>query len=185
MWLHSPKCLELALQMLFMGIVASLLVYCINACVIQLLLISNLQYPLASYEIKYLCHLSDIQGCLGCFGFFSTDLFEILLNGNEQLNNCNNFLITFLHFKEFWKDRQACVVDTHLWAENIFFCILHVDYNKDTLVFSLGCNLMLGRWGLDVCMNHIPMFTIKKETVVGWGWGVYLAQGDRKMDTAG
>lgn len=85
--------------------VASPLVYCINACIIQLLLISNLQYLLASYEIKYLCHLSDIQGCLGCFGFFSTDLFEILLNGNEQLNNCNNFLITFLHCKEFWEGR--------------------------------------------------------------------------------
>lgn len=70
--------------------------------------------PLASYEIKYLCHLCDIQGCLGCFGFFSTDLFEILLNGNEQMNNCNNFLITFLHCKELWEDSKACVVDSHL-----------------------------------------------------------------------
>lgn len=112
--------LRIRIANLITGLVATPVMYCINACIILLLIISTPHFLLASYEIKYLCHLSDIQRCLGSFGFFSTDLSDVLLYKNKLLKNCNNFLITFLHCKEFWVDRPVCVVDTHVKEKKHF-----------------------------------------------------------------
>lgn len=56
----------------------------------------------------------------------------------QKTEYCNNFLITFLHFKEFWEDSKACVVDTHLLAE-LFFSVFCMFIIIKTLWFSHFC----------------------------------------------
>lgn len=110
---------------------------------------------------------------LGVLGSFLQILLEILLNGNEQ-NNCNNFLLTFLHCKEFGEDSKACVVDTHLWAENCFFSVFCMLIIIKTLWFSHFSVI----WSLCARVNHVVFFVLTPSQKV-----VYLCFGDKKLVT--
>lgn len=86
-------------------------------------------------------------------GSFLQILLETLLNGYEQ-NNCNNFLITFLHCKGFWEDSKLLCGRHSSVSWNQFFSVFCMSIIIKTLVFLILFDLMF------VCASPLSIYYV-------------------------